>query len=58
MTGGARASLETYMTDNPRGKYGRIVYDLVGDFGVDPNALRSRFGFYYERFPVEIEGTP
>jgi len=57
MTDEARASLEAYMVKNPRGRHGRIVYDLVGDFDVDPDALRSRFDFYYERFPVEIEAT-
>jgi len=51
----ARAELDQYMTENPRGKHGRIVYDLRGDFGVDPNALRERFEFYYERFPVQAE---
>ena len=57
MTEAARASLEAHMVENPRGKHGRIVYDLVGDFGVDPDALRSRFDFYYARFPVKIEET-
>lgn len=57
MTDEARASLDNYMVDNPRGKHGRIVYDLLGDFGVDPAALRERFEFYYERFPVQIENT-
>jgi len=56
MTSAARASLDAYMADNPRGKHGRIVYDLEGDFGVDPEAMRERFRFYYERFPIEIEG--
>lgn len=55
MTDDARAELEAYMVDNPRGKHGRIVYDLVADFGVDPDALRSRFEFYYARFPVKRE---
>lgn len=58
MTNDARASLHRYMEENPRGKHGRIVYDLQGDFGVDPDTLRSRFGFYYERFPVRAEGAP
>jgi hypothetical protein len=57
MTDEARASLDAYMTKNPRGKHGRIVYDLFADSGVDPDALRSRFDFYYERFPIEIEGA-
>lgn len=51
----ARASLARHIAENPRGKHGRIVYDLQGGFGVDPLALRKRFDFYYERFPVQIE---
>ena len=57
MTDDARAELKAYMAENPRGKHGRIIYDLVGDFGVDPDELRSRFDFYYERFPVRAETT-
>ena len=55
MTAAARAELEAYMKDNPRGKHGRIIYDLRGDFGVDPGELRSRFDFYFERFAVRAE---
>jgi hypothetical protein len=51
----AKADLDAYMQANPRGKHGRIVYDLKGDFGVDRDELRERFGFYFERFPIEIE---
>jgi hypothetical protein len=40
---------------NVRGKHGQLVYDLRGDFGLDPAAIRERFGFYYDRFPVELE---
>jgi len=43
------------MQANPRGKHGRIVYDLKGDFGVDRDELRERFAFYFERFPIEVE---
>jgi hypothetical protein len=43
------------MQENPRGKHGRLVYDLQGDFGVDPEALRKRFDFYFERFPIQAE---
>lgn len=55
MTAEARGSLDRYMADNPRGKHGRIVYDLEADFGVDPGALRKRFAFYYDAFPVKVE---
>ena len=55
MTAAAQADLDAYMQANPRGKHGRIVYDLKGDFGVDRDELRERFGFYFDRFPVEVE---
>jgi len=55
MNDDARSELEGYMAANPRGKHGRIVYDLPGDFGVDPELLRKRFDFYYERFPIKAE---
>ena len=57
MTSDARTSLEAFMTANPRGKHGRIAYDLRGDFGVDPAAVRDRFAYYFERFPVEVEDS-
>ena len=39
----------------PRGKHGQVVYDLRADFGLDPAAVRPRFGFYFERFGVRPE---
>ena len=51
MTDLARTELETYVAGNPRGKKGRVVYDLRGDFGLEPDEVRSRFSFYLERFP-------
>ena len=56
MTNAARASLKRFLDDNQRGKYGRVVYDLKGDFGIDPDALRERFSFYFEAFPIRAEG--
>ena len=55
MTAGARTQLDAFMAANPRGKYGRIVYDLAGDFGLDPDAVRAQFAYYFERFPVAPE---
>lgn len=52
LTDEARAQFETFMAQNPRGKHGRVVYELDGDFGVDADELRDRFGFYFERFPI------
>jgi len=56
MTPGARAELDAHLAGNPRGKHGRIAYDLKADFGVDGDALRERFGFYFDRFPIRAEG--
>ncbi len=52
MTETASRQLADYMAANPRGKHGQIVYDLKGDFGVDPGELRERFRFYTDRYPV------
>ena len=55
MTPEARQQLDSFMAANPRGKHGRIAYDLRGDFGLDPDTVRARFDFYFDRFPVRAE---
>jgi hypothetical protein len=55
MTPEARRQLQAYMAANPRGKYGRVVYDMRRDFGIDPDEPRKRFDFYFERFPIRAE---
>jgi hypothetical protein len=57
MTRPARRHLDAFMTENPRGKHGRLQYDLQGDFGLDPHAVRARFDYYFERFPAVTEET-
>ena len=44
------------MVSHPRGKHGRVLYDLA-DFGIDPDERRRALGFYLERFGVEPEGA-
>jgi hypothetical protein len=39
------------VASNPRGKDGRIVYDLRADFGIDPAELYRRYAFYFDAFP-------
>lgn len=52
----ARAEVAAYQAAHPRGKEGRVVYDLRGDFSTTPEEVRSRFGAYFEAFPnVRIE---
>lgn len=55
LTRDARGELDAFMAANPRGKHGRLEYDLHGDFGLDPGTVRGRFDYYFERFPVEVE---
>ena len=55
MTAAARAELDQYIADHPRGKEGKVVYDLRGDFDADLDALYRRFDFYTAQFPVRTE---
>lgn len=55
LTGRARRELQAYLDANPRGKHGRVVYDLAGDFGLDPAALHERYAFYTDRFAITEE---
>jgi hypothetical protein len=46
---------QKYLDGNPRGKHGRIRYDLHRHFGIAPEELRARFDFYFDRFDVRAE---
>lgn len=50
----SRDAIDRYQKDHPRGRFGRVLYDLA-DFGLDPDELRERFRFYTDRFPVRLE---
>ncbi len=58
MTTRARGQLQAYRDAHPRGKEGRIVYDLEGDFGVGQEELRRRFAFYFECVPALRRDSP
>jgi hypothetical protein len=55
MTRQAAVELQDFIDNHPRGKHGRVIYDLQQDFGVDPDELRQRFRFYFDAFPVQAE---
>jgi hypothetical protein len=55
MTPAARAGIDRFLADNARGRHGQVVYDLRGDFGLEPADVRRRFEAYVARFPVRIE---
>ena len=51
------ADMRDYMDSHPRGRDGRVAYDLAGDFNLDIAQLRERFRFYTDLFPVKCEIT-
>lgn len=55
ITPDASARIDAYVSENKRHRQGRVHYDLAGQFGVDIGALRERFAFYYDAFPVQRE---
>jgi hypothetical protein len=55
LTPRARGRLQNYVDRNPRGKHGRVRYALQRHFGISPDELRGRFGFYFDRFDVHPE---
>jgi hypothetical protein len=55
MTALARDELQAFVDEHPRGKDGRVIYNLRNDFGVEPEQLRAHFDFYVTRFPVKVE---
>ena len=55
LTPKVRARFQKYLDGNPRGKHGRIRYDLHRHFGVTADELRGRFDFYFDKFDVHAE---
>jgi len=51
----ATQDLKDYMAHHQRGRAGRVVYDLAGDFNLNLGELRERFRFYTDLFPVRQE---
>lgn len=55
LTPKVRALFQQYLEGNPRGKHGRINYDLHRHFGITADELRGRFEFYFDKFDVQAE---
>lgn len=55
LTDTARQEMQDFVDNHPRGKHGKMIYDLKGDFGIDPDELREKFKFYFDAFPVRAE---
>ncbi|MGY5309361.1 sulfotransferase family protein [Nocardia gipuzkoensis] len=57
LTSEVRERFQGYLDNNPRGKHGRIRYDLPGHFGVTAEELRTHFDYYFDAFDVRVEGA-
>jgi hypothetical protein len=55
VTESTRRELSDYMAGHQRGHAGQLVFDLQGDFGVDPAELRERYARYTDLIPVRAE---
>ena len=49
-----RQHMADYMTAHPRGRHGRVLYDLA-DFGIDAAERRAALQFYVDRFGITLE---
>ncbi len=57
LTAIARKQMADFIKDHPRGKHGRVIYNLKENFGVSAEEIRERFEFYYREYPVKIEAN-
>jgi hypothetical protein len=55
-SGDVRAAMDAFMVDHPRGRHGGLIYDLEGDFGIDPAERRAAMRAYTDRFDIALEG--
>ena len=55
LTTAARAALDRYIDEHPRGRHGKVVYDLERDFGITRESAYTMFENYMEAFPVKRE---
>lgn len=56
LTDRARSEIAAYQAAHPRSRGGQVAYDLRGDFHTTPEAVRARFGAYFDHFDnVRIE---
>jgi Sulfotransferase family len=54
-TSEARAAMNDFMVEHPRGRNGGVRYDLAGDFGIDPKERRAALRDYTNRYDVTLE---
>ncbi|MGJ3507103.1 sulfotransferase family protein [Enemella sp. A6] len=55
VTDEARQEIQAYIDSNTQGSAGRVRYDLRGEFGVEPEAVREHFADYMAAHDVPVE---
>jgi hypothetical protein len=53
-TPAVRVAMDAFMVEHPRGRHGGVLYDLEGDFGIDPAERRAALRDYTDRFNVTL----
>jgi hypothetical protein len=46
-----RSAMRRYIDEHPRGRHGKILYDLMQDFGIERESVYDVFANYLEAFP-------
>jgi hypothetical protein len=52
------AEIDHYIETHPRGRHGKVVYDLEADFGLSRDETYAHFANYLEAFPRVQRETP
>jgi hypothetical protein len=52
-----RGAMEHYIATHPRGRHGRILYDIEEDFGIERDRVYALFEDYMQAFPVRRESA-
>lgn len=55
MTDKTRGEIDHYIETHPRGRHGKVIYDLENDIGIKREAMYEYFGEYMDAFPVQRE---
>ena len=53
-TNEVEGAMQDYMETHPRGRHGRVLYDL-NDFQISPQEAETGFGDYIEHFGIQLE---
>ncbi|MFK7896017.1 MAG: sulfotransferase [Myxococcota bacterium] len=55
MTDQTRGEIDHYIETHPRGRHGKVVYDLENDIGITRDSMYEYFDEYIQAFPVQRE---